>query len=71
MPTKRNEADNTKNLDLNTTAKKNERKQDPLNPYLVNNTYCVIKAQLAYPIHNFDFDKELEIEKEKEILKQE
>ncbi len=50
MPTKRINNDNTKNLDLNTTAKINETGLDKLNPYLVNHTYCVIKANLAFPI---------------------
>ena len=54
LPTKRIDIEDPQNLDLNTTAKKGERGQDKLNPYLMNNTYCVIKANLAYPILAFD-----------------
>jgi hypothetical protein len=61
MPTKRLDADNSKNLDLNTTARKHERGKDQLNPYLANNTYCVLKANLAFPIANFEWEKELEL----------
>jgi hypothetical protein len=59
FPMKRVEADNTKNLDLNTTAKKNQHVQDSLNPYLINMTYCVIKVNLAFPITQFDSVAEL------------
>ena len=60
MPAKRVDADTT-TLDLNTTAKKNGRAQDKLNPYLANNTYCVIKANLAFPIQVFDEVAELKL----------
>jgi hypothetical protein len=59
LPTKRVDIDDPQNLDLNTTAKKGERGQDKLNPYLMNNTYCVINANLAYPIESFNIEKEL------------
>ncbi len=42
FPMKRVDADNTTNLDLNTTAKKNQQVKDSLSPYLINLTYCVI-----------------------------
>lgn len=44
FPCKRVNEDNTQNLDLNTSARKEERPQDKLNPYLSNATYCVIRA---------------------------
>jgi len=59
LPTKRIQDDNIQNLDLNTTARKGERSKDKLSPYLINATYCVIKANLAYPIANFDSTAEL------------
>lgn len=54
FPCKRVNDDNTGNLDLNTSARKEERPQDKLNPYLFNATYCVIRANLAVPIAHFD-----------------
>ena len=39
---KREEIDNTQNLDLNTTARKNEKTVEKFSPYLINATYCVI-----------------------------
>ena len=63
MPTKRLDADNSKNLDLNTTAKKHERGKDQLNPYLANNTYCVLRANLAFPIASFEQEQELELQR--------
>jgi len=54
FPTKRKEIDNTNNLDLNTTAKRSEKTNDKFSPYLVHNTYVVLKANMAYPIAYFD-----------------
>ena len=42
FPMKRVEADQTTNLDLNKTAKKNEKAVDRFSPYLINSTYSVI-----------------------------
>lgn len=42
FPKKKPELDNTKNLDLNTTARKNERTIEKFSPYLNNATYAVI-----------------------------
>ena len=47
FPCKRVNEDNT-TLDLNTSARKQERSPDKLNPYLMNATYCVITATLAH-----------------------
>lgn len=59
FPTKRKAVDNTNNLDLNTTAKRSEKTNDRFSPYLVHNTYVVIKANLAYPIEFFDEQAEV------------
>lgn len=59
FPTKRQPDDNTQNLDLNSTAKKKELALDKLNPYLKHATYCVLKANLAFPIAHFDEASEL------------
>lgn len=50
FPLKRDEVDNTKNLDLNTTAKKNEKTVEKASPYLINATYATIIANLTRPI---------------------
>jgi len=54
FPQKRIEADNTQNLDLNTTARKNEKTVEKASPYLINGTYCVVQSNLAYPIGCFN-----------------
>lgn len=59
FPLKREEVDNTQNLDLNTTAKKNEKTVERASPYLVNATYSVVIAKMARPIGAFDEAKEL------------
>jgi hypothetical protein len=58
---KREEIDNTQNLDLNTTARKNEKTVEKFSPYLINATYCVIQANLSYPIGSFNLEKELAV----------
>ena len=50
IPLKREEIDNTNNLDLNTTARKNEKTVEKASPYLINATFSVIIANLARPI---------------------
>ena len=57
---KRPEVDNTHNLDLNTTARKNEKTIEKFSPYLINATYCVLQANLSYPIGSFNEEKELQ-----------
>ena len=59
FPKKKPELDNTQNLDLNTTARKNERTIEKFSPYLNNATYAVIQANLSYPIDAFDSTAEL------------
>jgi hypothetical protein len=59
FPVKRAIQDNTMNLDLNTTAKKGERAIEKACPYLHNATYCVIAADLSYPIGSFNEEEEL------------
>ena len=59
FPLKRDEVDNTNNLDLNTTARKGEKTVEKASPYLINSTYSVIIANLARPIGPFDYEHEL------------
>ena len=59
FPVKRELQDNTQNLDLNTTAKKGERGVEKFSPYLINATYAVLTADLAYPIGSFNEEAEL------------
>ena len=59
FPKKKPEVDNTQNLDLNTTARKNERTIEKFSPYLNNATYAVIQVNLSYPIDAFDPAAEL------------
>lgn len=61
FPMKREITDNTQNLDLNTTARKNERTVEKASPYLINATYTVVIAELSHPIGTFV--EEVEIEK--------
>jgi hypothetical protein len=63
FPLKRDIVDNTNNLDLNTTAKKGETSVEKASPYLNNNTFAVIIANLARPIGAFDEKEELEMMK--------
>ena len=60
FPLKRAVVDNTENLDLNKTARKNESAVERFSPYLVKSTYAVIQANLAYPIGSFNMAKELQ-----------
>ena len=59
FPVKRELQDNTQNLDLNTTAKKGERGIEKFSPYLINATYAVLTAEMAYPIGSFNEEAEL------------
>ena len=59
FPKKKAEVDNTQNLDLNTTARKNEKTIEKFSPYLINATYAVIQANLSYPIGSFNLEAEL------------
>lgn len=71
FPLKRDEVDNTQNLDLNTTARKDIKTVEKASPYLINNTYSTVIANLARPIGFFDeeielqaFKKQLQAERE-------
>lgn len=59
FPTKKKELDTTNNLDLNTTARKNEKTIEMFSPYLINSTYGVILANLAFPIGSFNHEAEM------------
>jgi hypothetical protein len=59
FPMKKGILDNTNQLDLNTTARKNDKNLDKSSPYLNNMTYFVIKANLAFPIGSFDEKRDL------------
>jgi len=59
FPLKRDEVDNTNNLDLNTTARKNEKNVERASPYLLNSTYANLIANLARPIGEFNEQQEL------------
>ena len=69
FPLKRDEVDNTNNLDLNTTARKNEKTVEKASPYLINATYSVVIANLARPIG--EFREEQELVQYKKALKEE
>ena len=59
FPVKRELQDNTQNLDLNTTARKGERGIEKFSPYLINATYAILTAELAFPIGSFNEENEL------------
>jgi hypothetical protein len=56
---KRVDVDNTKNLDLNTTAKRADTNVVLVSPYMEHSTFSVLVANLAFPIGSFDLEKEL------------
>lgn len=70
FPMKREAIDNTQNLDLNTTARKNEKTIEKFSPYLINATYCVLQANLAYPIGSFNLEREMAALAEKNLAMQ-
>lgn len=59
FPLKRDEVDNTNNLDLNTTARKSENTVERGSPYLIHATSSIIIANLARPIGVFNTELEL------------
>jgi hypothetical protein len=59
FPMKKLVPDNTNVLDLNTTARKNDKVIDKASPYMTNMTYFVLKADLAFAIGTFDEKKAL------------
>lgn len=66
FPVKRAVLNNEDNLNLNTTAKKEERAIEKSSPYLINGTFYVISVDLAYNIGEFDEKEELAKLKPKE-----
>ena len=58
FPLKRNEVDNTNNLDLNTTARKGEKTVEKASPYLIEGTYATVITRIARPIAEFNEEKE-------------
>ena len=67
FPLKRDLVDNSQNLDLNTTARKNENTVEKASPYLVCSTYSTIIANLSRPIG--PFDEKAEIQEYKDMIK--
>ena len=65
FPVKRALLNNENNLDLNTTARKEERAIEKSSPYLTNGTFYIISVDLAYNIGEFDEAKEIEALKQK------
>lgn len=45
-------------MDLNTTARRDDKTLDKFSPYMSHMTYAVLEAKLAYPIGSFDEKKE-------------
>ena len=58
FPAKKEIIDTTNNLDLNTTARRNDKTLDKFCPYMMNSTYCVLEAKLANPIGSFKEEHE-------------
>jgi hypothetical protein len=52
--------DNTNELDLNTTARRNDKVIDKFSPYMANMTYFNLQADLAFPIGLFDEKKAMQ-----------
>lgn len=51
--------DTTNQLDLNTTARRNDKIIDKFSPYMQHLTYFVLNAYLAFPIGSFSQTKDL------------
>lgn len=54
FPMKKVAIDNTSNLDLNNTARKNDKTIDKFSPYMQHMTYFVLRADLATQIGVFN-----------------
>lgn len=54
---KKQAVDNTNQLDLNTTARKNDKVVDKFSPYMQHMTYFIMTADLAHQIEVFDEKK--------------
>mmetsp|Transcript_4970 Transcript_4970/g.3587 ORF Transcript_4970/g.3587 Transcript_4970/m.3587 type:complete len:147 (-) Transcript_4970:978-1418(-) len=59
FPVKKQVAINSNTMDLNTTARKNERTIEKSSPYLIHGTYAVVICELSTQIGSFDEEKEL------------
>lgn len=57
-PVKKIPMNDEKNLDLNTTARMNERVIEKSSPYYINSTFMMIIADLEHPLQPFDEQKE-------------
>jgi len=57
FPMKKQAVDNTNQLDLNTTARKNDKVVDKFSPYMQHMTYFIMTADLAHQIEVFDEKK--------------
>lgn len=44
---------------MNTTARKGERGIEKFSPYLINATYAILTAELAFPVGSFNEESEL------------
>lgn len=71
FPVKRALVNNEDNLNLNTTARKEERAIEKSSPYLINGTFFVISVDLAYNLGEFNEEEELAKLKPKEAEIQE
>lgn len=69
FPMKRVEVDNTTNLDLNTTARRNEKTVEKFSPYLSHATYFVLQANLAVKLGSFNHEAEMESHQKEEEKK--
>ena len=68
---KRVEVDNTHNLDLNTTARKNERTTERFSPYLNLATFAVMISNLSFPIGSFNHEREMTLYNQKILAEEE
>lgn len=59
FPLKKEIIDTTNQLDLNTTARRNDKIIDKFSPYMQHLTYFVLNAHLAFPIGSFSQTKDL------------
>ena len=58
--------DTTTQLDLNATARRNDTTEDKFSPYMMNSTYAVLSAQLAYALGSFNEKTDLAAALEKQ-----
>jgi len=68
FPMKKTIVDTTNQLDLNTTARRNDKTLDKFSPYMSHMTYAVLEAKLAYPIGSYDEKKDAPQDPDKATL---